>query len=378
MSSHRASSTTAADDARTDQEHPSEESFRAAHIERGPRREIRAERPRPDEDSLRAAYLGLLKLCLCDLGGASTLSVTRSGDSRADGGPLYSRELVGEELNLRVKGVDWPWSGLTMIGLTRLDDLQRCVESIVADGVEGDLIEAGAWRGGASILMRATLDSLGADERTVWVADSFAGLPPPDAEGFPEDRGLDLSSFDFLAVPVEEVREHFARFGCEHGVRFVQGFFDETLPGLRDRRWSLVRLDGDTYESTWLALQSLYPGLSAGGYLIVDDYLLIDECREAVDDFRRRHRIAEPIEEVDWNGARWRRESEAPLSGAGLHTPPRGVARSSSGRVVEQRERGERSRIPTKRELVLEQELAWHRSRPWPARLARRILKGRR
>jgi O-methyltransferase len=152
-----------------------------------------------------------------------------------------------------------------MIGLSRLDDLQRCVESAVRDGVEGDLIEAGAWRGGASILIRATLDSLGAGDRTVWVADSFQGFPAPDAEGYPADSERDLHTIDFLAVPLDEVRAHFARFGLDRGVNFVPGFFQETLPKLRGRRWSLVRLDGDTYESTWIALEALYRGVPAGG-----------------------------------------------------------------------------------------------------------------
>ncbi len=114
--------------------------------------------------------------------------------------------------------------GLTMVGLNRLDDLQACVEAVVRDGVAGDLIEAGAWRGGASILMRATLDSLGARDRTVYVADSFQGFPAADDQGH-------LNATDFLAVPLEEVEANFARLGLEAGVRFVPGFFAETLPG---------------------------------------------------------------------------------------------------------------------------------------------------
>src|SRR5687768_4840072 len=93
--------------------------------------------PGPDAESLRLAYLGLLKLALCDLVGSSTTSVTRLLD-----GNVASRELSGEDLQLRSAGLDWPLHGLTMVGLNRLDDLQACVESVVRDGVEGDLIEA--------------------------------------------------------------------------------------------------------------------------------------------------------------------------------------------------------------------------------------------
>ena len=187
---------------------------------------------------------------LCDLAGTSTVSVGAMADGTVDVARAARRRL-----RLRAAGMDWPLQGLTMVGLGRLDDLQACVESVVSDGIEGDLIEAGAWRGGASILMRATLDAVG-DERTVWVADSFAGFPEADA---PDDGSLDLREFDFLAAPLEDVRASFARLGYEDGVRFVPGFFEQTLPPLAERRWAIVRLDADTYEATRLALRCLLP-----------------------------------------------------------------------------------------------------------------------
>jgi O-methyltransferase len=357
MESEGAGSTSASDGPRL---RVTEEALRAAHLKEGTDRQIRAVRPQPGAEPLRAAYLELLKLCLCDLAGARTLSVSRTGDTRRPDSQVKCRELEDEEWVLRARGSDWPFSGLTMVGLKRLDDLQACIESVVADRIEGDVIEAGAWRGGASILARATLDSLGAEDRTVWAADSFRGLPAPDRSGFPEDDELDLSQVEFLAIPAEEVRSYFARFGLEAGVELVEGFFDETLPGLRDRRWSVIRLDGDTYEATWVGLESLYPGLSAGGYLIIDDYGLIKECRAAVDDYRREHGITEPIERVDWNGARWRRADEpeprvtAPRTGGS-----RRVATPSSARAGNR----PRSPIPTERELELERELRELRER---------------
>jgi O-methyltransferase len=333
--------------------------MRSDHLREGTDREIRAARPRPGDGPMRTAYLELLKLCLCDLAGARTLSVGRTGNTRRPDSQVKSRELTDEELVLRARGSDWPFSGLTMVGLKRLDDLQGCIESVVADGVEGDVIEAGAWRGGASILARATLDSLGADDRTVWIADSFAGLPAPDAGAFPEDRDLDLSRIDFLAVPAEEVRRHFARLGFDEGIELVEGFFDETLPSLRGNLWSVIRLDGDTYEATWVGLQSLYPDLSKGGYLIIDDYGLIKECKWAVEDFRREHGITAAIERVDWNAARWRREDEPEPRSADGPEPSRWVSRPASTRAGN----APRTRVPTERELELELELSELRKR---------------
>jgi O-methyltransferase len=315
-------------------------------------REIGTPGPAPGSEPLRAAYLGLLKLALCDLAGAHTQTAYLSYDKTH----VFSRPPSAEELRFRAVGKDWPLHGLTMTGLTRLDDLQGCVESLVADGVEGDLIEAGVWRGGASMLIRATLDSLGEHDRTVWLADSFRGFPKPDAGAFPDDGGLDLSPHEFLSVPVEEVRSHFERFGLDHDLRFVPGFFHETMPTLRGGSWALVRLDGDTYESTWTSLEALYPGLAAGGYLIIDDYGFVPACRQAVEDYRREHGIDEPIEPVDWNCARWRRvDAPAPSQTAPADPPSpqesRGTPRSGS------------MRVPTERELELERENADLRGR---------------
>ena len=309
-------------------------------------REPRAAGAAADVESLRAAYLDLLKLCLCDLTGSSTVSVGAMAD-----GTVMSRELRGDGLRLRAAGMDWPLQGLTMVGLGRLDDLQGCVESVVADGVEGDLIEAGAWRGGASILMRATLDAVG-DKRTVWVADSFAGFPEADA---PDDGSLDLRDFDFLAAPLEDVRASFARLGYEDGVHFVSGFFEQTLPPLADHRWAIVRLDADTYEATRLALRCLYPGLSVGGHLIVDDYGSFEGCRRAVEEFRAEHGIAEPIEVVDSTCARWRRESAAPIA-----VPPVRAAEPGAPRAANPRRT---VHVPSARELELAREVAALRER---------------
>jgi hypothetical protein len=323
-------------------------------------RGVCAARPGIDAGSLRRAYLELLKLCLCDLAAAGTESV----DGLADG-HVASRELTVDQLSERADGRDWPLRGMTMSGLRRLDDLQSCVESVVRDGVAGDLIEAGVWRGGGSILMRATLDSLGAEDRSVWVADSFQGFPradaPPGAGVRDYEQTLEpyLAVFDFLAVPLEEVKAHFTRFGLERGTRFVPGFFEDTLPELPDHEWSLIRLDADSYDPTLLALRYLYPRLSVGGYLIVDDYGALEECRGAVDRFRREHRIKEPLEQVDWTGVRWRRESDSEIA-----PPPQPHERRSrpdgAARAVS---RPERRRVPSGRELELSRELADLRDR---------------
>ena len=121
-----------------------------------------------------------------------------------------------------------------------------------------------------------------------------------------------------LAVSLEQVQANFARYGLlDEQVRFLPGWFRDTLPTAPIRRLALLRLDGDLYESTWIALESLYPKLSPGGFAIVDDYGAIPACRAAVDEFRAAERITESLIEIDWTGVYWRRGGVRP---AALHS----------------------------------------------------------
>jgi O-methyltransferase len=212
----------------------------------------------------------------------------------------------------RNEGKDWPPppEAETMVGLKRLDNLQWCVSDIIRRNIPGDLAEAGTWRGGASIFMRAVLKAHGDTTRIVWVADSFEGLPKPDALRYAADAGDPHWRFsNWLAVSLEDVKENFAKYGLlDQQVQFLKGWFRDTLPGAPITRLAILRLDGDMYESTMDTLVNLYPKLSPGGYIIVDDYALAG-CKAAVDDFRTKHAITDEILQIDWTGAFWQRRS---------------------------------------------------------------------
>lgn len=165
---------------------------------------------------------------------------------------------------LRAEGADWPPRAHTMIGLKRLDALQRCIEIVLQDDVPGDLIETGVWRGGACIFMRGVLAAYADPSRRVWVADSFRGLPPPNADRYPADRGAALHRCDALAIPRARVEANFAAYGLLGArVRFLEGWFADTLPTAPIDRLALLRLDGDMYASTMQVLDALYMTSSA-------------------------------------------------------------------------------------------------------------------
>ncbi|OMC08730.1 TylF/MycF/NovP-related O-methyltransferase [Mycolicibacterium fortuitum] len=206
-------------------------------------------------------------------------------------------------------GIDWPAEAETMIGMQRLTSLQRCVETVLAEDIPGDLIECGVWRGGACILMRAVLAAYGDETRTVWVADSFEGLPPTDPENYKADKGLRTQSLaGILGVPVTEVKANFERYGLlDDQVRFLPGWFKDTLHDAPIDQIAVLRIDGDLYESTIQALEALYPRLSPQGFCIIDDYHDLKPCREAVTDYRERHGITAEIVDIDGTAVLWRK-----------------------------------------------------------------------
>lgn len=230
--------------------------------------------------SISSRYLDLLKVCL-----------TRTMDLKDD------------ELSRRVEGLDWPLTAETMISYKRLDNLRELVSKVVVENIEGDLIETGVWRGGASIFMKAILYTL-ESKKKIYACDSF--------QGFPKSTNVLDDEFDFLedakfSVSVDDVKRNFAKYDLlDDNVVFVKGWFAETLPTLQGT-FSLIRLDGDLFSSTNDALRTLYPKLVDGGFCIIDDYSL-SPCKAAVDSYRALRNINEPMVTIDHSAVYWRKK----------------------------------------------------------------------
>ncbi len=213
------------------------------------------------------------------------------------------------QMKLRSEGHDWPSAAHTMVGLLRLENVRELTQRVIDENIPGHFIETGVWRGGCCILMRGVLAANGIEDRKVYAADSFEGLPPPDPAQYPHDEGWNLDKYAQLAVSLEEVRENFARYGfLDDQVVFLKGLFRDTLPSLDVAPFALIRLDGDLYESVWLSLETLYPKLSPGGFVIIDDVNFLPPCKQAVSDYRSRMGITAPMHKVDWSASWWRKE----------------------------------------------------------------------
>jgi len=200
----------------------------------------------------------------------------------------YSRYLNGLKQQIRDQQI-------SMLGEHKLDTLRYCTEDCLKHGIDGDIIETGVWRGGATIYFAGILKANGNSDKRVFVADSFEGLPPPDAEKWPLDKGARHHHRKDLAISLEEVKQNFKKFDLlSENVVFVKGFFEDSLQTANIDKLSILRLDGDMYGSTMTVLEQLYHKLEVGGYLILDDWLLRG-AREALLDFRHKVGIEEEL-----------------------------------------------------------------------------------
>jgi hypothetical protein len=226
--------------------------------------------------------------------------------------PKYKQFVTGRVLlsrecdwKARNNGNDWPPYAYTMIGSMRLDNLHKALDTITNNNVPGDIIETGVWRGGACIFANGYLKVNGIKNRKVWALDSFEGLPEPDEVNYPLDKGDIHHLMTSLEVSLETVKKNFESLDLlDDNVIFVKGYFSDTVPTLKIGPIAILRLDGDMYESTIVVLNHLYPKLSDGGIIIIDDWGL-PNCRKAVEDYRAQHNITERIIDIDGVGVYW-------------------------------------------------------------------------
>ncbi len=259
-------------------------------------------------------YLNVLKRVLVRWDEDKFVPMTNKGWLR----PLVKRACAARGLSIwqvkpfdaeaRTFGRDWP-DGATIIGAKRIENIQFCIKTVLQDGVPGDLVEAGLWRGGASIFMRAALEAFGDADRVVWCADSFKGWPVPNARKYPRDKNSVRHLQSHRALSLAMVKDNFRKHSLlDDRVKFLAGWFEDTLPTAPIGEIAVLRLDGDMYGSTMDVLTALYAKVSPGGFVIMNDYANPgSDSRPAIDDFRRDHGINEPIADIDGCGAYWRR-----------------------------------------------------------------------
>lgn len=194
---------------------------------------------------------------------------------------------------------------LSLLSKLQLDLIDKAAVWLEERRVPGDFLEAGIWRGGAVILMRALIEGYGMTDRKVFAADSFAGIPK---NVHAQNDAVDSWS-DRWVAPLDQVKQSIERFGLlDDKIVFVVGFFADSLKQLSGERFALIRLDSDSYDSVETSLDYLYPLLSKSGIVIIDDWHLAG-CKQAVLEYRSQHGIHDPIQVSD-NNAYWVKRQE--------------------------------------------------------------------
>ena len=225
------------------------------------------------------------------------------------GMPLAKKVIT--DFNEREEGLDRPFYGETLIGLKRLNIVQNLIHNAIKNKIPGDFIEAGCFRGGVGIFVFHMLKILGENNRKIYLADSFQGLPKPNPKNFPKDTiFLNIPKDLGLICSIDTVKNNFRKYNAlGPNVKFLKGWFSDTLPKLKNEKFFTIRVDGDYYQSTYESLENLYPGLSLGGYAIMDDYGL-NVATSAIIDFRKKYNIKEEMKFSGKIGCYWEKMRE--------------------------------------------------------------------
>jgi O-methyltransferase len=201
----------------------------------------------------------------------------------------------------------------TMTGLERINAVVNAVKYIETSKIEGALVECGVWKGGSAMAMALALKELGNMNRELYLYDTFAGMSAPTDKdiaynGEPAQKKFSETSTSsessrWCAVPVESVRNNVLGTGYpEDKFHFIKGVVEKTIPGTLPGKIALLRLDTDWYESTRHELVHLFPLLSPGGVLIIDDYGHWQGAKKAVDEYLRENDLCMLLNRIDYTG----------------------------------------------------------------------------
>jgi hypothetical protein len=257
------------------------------------------------------AVLAYLELVKCQVSGVTYNDAERSVVPKVQRNSFRFSAL---DWNKRKQGTDWAYFGDTMTGWKRLDNVRTLLEDVFRNGIEGDYIETGVWRGGSSMFARAVMRAHNQSTRKSFVCDSFRGLPPKGRDLDRRDAGWDKTKY--LEVPAEIVAQGFQKYCLlDENVIFAKGFFNDTMPPLSKHigKLAIMRLDGDMYESTVDVLYHLYDKLSLNGYIIIDDWSQNFPSRKACEDFFDTHGIKPQIFDIDQSSAYWKKTEQVEI-----------------------------------------------------------------
>lgn len=198
---------------------------------------------------------------------------------------------------------------LTLIERSFFDAIVPIVQEICAKNIPGDIVFVGVFKGGAALYLSALFEQYGCDKK-VWLFDSFKGFNREQITHEEDIKALELfGSDDYFKqlATVQSVTKLFTAFDLIENTEIVPGFIEETLPKQLIETVAFLHVDVDCYEPTYYALEQLHAKISSGGWCVCDDYFVpLFDCKKAINDFRIKHQIDEPIQKLGNYPAGWR------------------------------------------------------------------------
>jgi hypothetical protein len=201
----------------------------------------------------------------------------------------------------------------TMTSPERVKALIDAVRYLVANSIDGAMVECGVWKGGSTMAVALILKELGNEDRELYLYDTFSGMSAPtdaDRSHDGDDARAEFSktkiaedASDWCLSPLEEVKENVFSTGYpKENIHFIKGKVEDTIPGSIPKEIALLRLDTDWYESTRHELIHLFPLLKPKGVLIIDDYGHWEGARKAVDEYVSEKALCILLQRIDYTG----------------------------------------------------------------------------
>jgi O-methyltransferase len=200
----------------------------------------------------------------------------------------------------------------TMTSIERMYALYKATQYIVDNKVPGDIVECGVWKGGSSMLCALTMKTMGEMQRKIYLYDTYSGMSQPTQKdvSYIGNRALDRwikaeknGIYDWDVATLEEVQKNMFSTGyTKENLLFIQGKVEDTIPAIVPENIALLHLDTDWYESTYHELNHLFPRLSSGGVIVIDDYGHWKGAQEAVDKFLQENNVKILLNRIDYTG----------------------------------------------------------------------------
>jgi hypothetical protein len=196
----------------------------------------------------------------------------------------------------------------TMTSEERILAAIRATEYVALNRIPGAIVECGVWRGGSMMAMAITLLKLQREDIPLYLFDTFAGMTEPtrvDGQAVHDKWMANQTDThnNWVFASLADVQNNMYSTDYDRRLlHFVEGKVEDTIPATAPGEIALLRLDTDWYESTRHELEHLFPRLSRGGVLIVDDYGHFEGCRKAVDEYVQKNGLTILLNRIDYTG----------------------------------------------------------------------------